>query len=142
APVIERVNNRKIELSTDYPDKPFVFRAHKPSLEIIVKNLIENAIKFNDKEIFKIAVGVKQIAQRVEISISDNGRGIPPEDKERIFEAFYQIEKDFTGNTGGAGLGLPLVKRLVRACGGEIDMRSEIGEGTTFIIKLPNRGEE
>jgi signal transduction histidine kinase len=138
ASMIEQANDKKIEFSIDCADKSFMIRSHKPSLESIFKNLIENAFKFNDKEILKVDIGIKRAAQKVEISISDNGRGIPPEDEDRIFEVFYQIEKDFTGNTCGAGLGLPLVKRLVRACGGDINMRSEIGRGTTFVIMLPD----
>ena len=104
---------------------------------MIMRNLVENAIKFNNKEVIKIAISVKKLAQELEISIHDNGRGIPAEDQGKIFEKFYQIEKFFTGNVEGAGLGLALVKRLVSAYRGQIDLKSEIGKGATFTITLP-----
>jgi signal transduction histidine kinase len=104
---------------------------------MIMRNLVENAIKFNDKEIIKISISVKKAAQELEISIYDNGRGIPAEDQGKVFEKFYQIEKFFTGNVEGAGLGLALVKRLVSAYGGQIDLKSEIGKGATFTVTVP-----
>ena len=99
-----------------------------------MRNLVENAIKLNDKEVTKISISVKKSVQELKISIFDNGPGIPAEDQVKIFDKFYQIEKFFTGNVEGAGLGLALVKRLVSAYGGQIDLRSEIGKGAAFSI--------
>jgi signal transduction histidine kinase len=136
-PMIEGIKDKKIELKIDCPDKCYMIRINKSHMDMIMRNLVENAIKFNDKEVIKINISVKKSAQELEISIYDNGRGIPAEDQGKIFEKFYQIEKFFTGNVEGAGLGLALVKRLVSAYGGQIDLKSEIGKGATFIVTFP-----
>ena len=136
-PMIEGIKDKKIELKIDCPDKCYKVRTNKSHRDMIMKNLVENAIKFNDKEVIKISLSVKKSAQELEISINDNGRGIPAEDQGKVFEKFYQIEKFFTGNVEGAGLGLALVKRLVSAYRGQIDLKSEIGKGATFTVTLP-----
>jgi signal transduction histidine kinase len=69
-----------------------------------------------------------------------NGRGIPAEEFEKIFQKFYQIEESFTGQVEGAGLGLALVKRLVEAHGGSIHIESKIGEGSIFSVTIPAAG--
>ena len=136
-PMIEGIKDKKIELKIDCPGKCYMIRINKSHMDMIMRNLVENAIKFNDKEVIKINISVKKSAQELEISIYDNGRGIPAEDQGKIFEKFYQIEKFFTGNVEGAGLGLALVKRLVSAYSGQIELKSEIGKGATFIVTFP-----
>jgi signal transduction histidine kinase len=136
-PMIEGIKDKRIELKIDCPDKCYMIRINKSHIDMIVRNLVENAIKFNDKEVIKISISVRKSAQELEISIYDNGRGIPAEDQGKIFEKFYQIEKFFTGNVEGAGLGLALVKRLVSVNGGQIDLKSEISKGATFTVTLP-----
>jgi len=136
-PMIEGIKDKKIELKIDCPDKCYMIRINKSHMDMIMRNFVENAIKFNDKEVIKITISVKKSAQELEISIYDNGRGIPAEDQGKVFEKFYQIEKFFTGNVEGAGLGLALVKRLVTAYGGQIDLKSEISKGATFTVTLP-----
>jgi signal transduction histidine kinase len=136
-PMIEGIKDKKIELRIDCPDKGYMIRINKSHMDMIMRNLVENAIKFNDKEVIKISISVKKSVQELEISIYDNGRGIPAEDQGKVFEKFYQIEKFFTGNVEGAGLGLALVKRLVSAYGGQIDLKSDIGKGATFTVTLP-----
>jgi signal transduction histidine kinase len=130
-PMIEGIKDKRIELKIDCPDQCYMVRINKSHMDMIMRNLVENAIKFNDKEVIKISISVKKFEQELEISIYDNGRGIPAEDQGKIFEKF------FTGNVEGAGLGLALVKRLVSAYGGQIDLKSEIGKGATFTVTLP-----
>ena len=103
----------------------------------IIGNLIENAIKFSDKDIAEISIFAKKIAKNIEFSITDNGPGIPNEEYERIFGTFYQVEKYFTGQVEGPGLGLAIVKRLIERVGGEIRVESKLGQGSTFIFTLP-----
>jgi signal transduction histidine kinase len=63
--------------------------------------------------------------------------GIPAEERDKIFQKFYQIENSFTGQVPGAGLGLALCKKVVEAMNGKIQLQSEIGKGTTFSVTLP-----
>ncbi|MDD4895043.1 MAG: HAMP domain-containing sensor histidine kinase, partial [Candidatus Omnitrophica bacterium] len=135
-PMVDKLKDKKIELNIDCPQEESVLHINKSSLDAIIKNLVENAIKFNDKEIARVSISVIKTAKNLEIEISDNGPGIPPEDRQKIFEQFYQVEKYFTGNVEGVGLGLALVKRLVNISGGEINLRSEIARGTTVIISF------
>ncbi|HRZ86329.1 MAG TPA: PAS domain-containing sensor histidine kinase [bacterium] len=135
--IVEGVTGKKTELTIDCPDTDARVRMPVQYMNLVIKNLIENAIKFNDKEVLKVSIAVKKEAHRIELSVSDNGCGIPPEEYEKIFEGFYQLEKYFTGNVAGAGVGLPLVKRIVTAFGGRISVRSEIAAGATFLLSFP-----
>jgi signal transduction histidine kinase len=76
-------------------------------------------------------------AGRVDIFVSDDGIGIPPEEKAKIFQKFYQIEASFTGQVQGMGLGLALVKRVAEAHGGDVRVESSLGSGSTFTLSLP-----
>ncbi len=135
--IVERAENKRIELNIDFLNENVKVNINESYFNLIIENLIENAIKFNDKEIIKINVQVGKMPGKVKISVSDNGRGIPPEEREKIFEKFYQIEKYFTANVEGAGLGLALVKRLINTHGGDIRLESEIGTGSRFTFTLP-----
>jgi len=68
---------------------------------------------------------------------TDDGPGIPPEDRERVFERFYQVEKTFCGQVPGAGLGLTMVKQTVEAHGGKVWVESQVGKGSSFSVQLP-----
>jgi len=128
---------RKIEFRLDCPDKDLRVRTSRGYLSIMINNLLENAVKFNDSPTVKISVSVAKTSEGVVISVGDNGRGIPAEDQEKIFERFYQVEKNFTGQVEGIGLGLALTKHLAGGLGGRIELASAIGKGSIFTIVLP-----
>lgn len=134
--IIKRVNDKKIEMDIDCQED-IRLKVNKKYFERIMENLIENAIKFNDKEIVKILVTAKKESGKMEISVTDNGIGIPNEEYERIFEKFYQVEKYFTGQVEGFGIGLAIVRRLVEELGGKIQVKSNLGQGTIFTFTLP-----
>ena len=136
-PVIKLAKDKKIDLDVRLLKSDVKVSMHPSHLNLIIGNLVENAIKFCDKEPAKITVSVEQANNVTSISVSDNGQGIPPEEKDKIFEKFYQVEKYSTGNVEGVGLGLALVKLLVDAYRGEISMDSEISKGSTFTVTLP-----
>lgn len=97
-------------------------------------NLISNAIKFTpDKG--HIFVGAKREGSFINVTISDSGCGMDENTLERIFDKFYQA--DTSRSTQGNGLGLPLVKRIVQLCEAVLEVKSKVGEGTTFVVKLP-----
>ena len=73
----------------------------------------------------------------IRFSFTDDGPGIPPEDRERVFDRFYQVEKTFCGQVPGAGLGLTMVKQTMEAHGGKVWIESRLGKGTTIFVQLP-----
>ncbi len=105
----------------------------------VFKNVIENAIKFNDKPKKEISITAEKKNGSVLIHIHDNGVGIPPEEREKVFQKFYQVENSFTGQIPGAGLGLALCKKVVEAMGGTISIESTIGVGTDVVLSLPEK---
>jgi signal transduction histidine kinase/DNA-binding response OmpR family regulator len=125
---------KRVETALDCPDETVALKMNSGHLDLIFNNLVENAIKFGDKDPVRVNVAVRKNAQRVEVSVSDNGRGIPPEETDKVFEKFYQIEKYFTGSVEGAGLGLAIVRRLVSAYGGSVRLSSRLGAGSTFTM--------
>ena len=99
-----------------------------------VRNVVENAFKFGAHH---LEIAGEDQKDAVIVRFSDDGPGIPPEDRERVFERFYQVEKDFCGQVPGAGLGLTMVKQTVEAHGGKVWVESQVGKGSSFFLKLP-----
>ncbi len=102
----------------------------------VLYNLLDNAVAHTGPE-GRITVTAWEEEDRVYISVADTGEGIPAEDLPLIFERFYRVDKSRTRSTGGTGLGLTIVKRLVEAHGGRIDVRSKPGQGATFTFSVP-----
>jgi PAS domain S-box-containing protein len=103
-------------------------------LERIFVNLLSNALKYSEPD-SPIVVNARQTDDRVEISVIDQGCGIPPEDLIHIFDRFYRVKK--ARKAEGIGLGLYITRMLVEAHGGTIRVESEVGEGSTFSFTLP-----
>lgn len=114
------------------------FESDRLSIEQIVGNLIENAVKYSDPaKPNRIEVAGRDLPGGwVEFTIADNGRGIAPKDHERIFELFRRSGRQ---DRPGEGLGLAFVRNSVRRLGGSIDVVSELGQGSTFVLKFPKR---
>src|SRR5512141_2900086 len=102
----------------------------------ILLNLLSNAVKFTP-EGGRIGINAKQADGSVEISVSDTGIGIAPEDQAKIFEEFRQVGSDYSHKIEGTGLGLTLAKKFVELHGGKIWVESEVGKGSTFTFTLP-----
>ncbi|MFZ7102052.1 MAG: ATP-binding protein [Peptococcaceae bacterium] len=114
--------------------RPLTYYGNEELLLQVWSNLFSNAIKFTpDKGM--IMTTLTQSTEWVTIVISDNGIGMTAEVQKHIFEKFYQADK--TRYSEGNGLGLTLVKRIIDLCGGKIQVQSEYGQGTTFVIRLP-----
>jgi two-component system sensor histidine kinase SenX3 len=105
-------------------------------LTLAVNNLIANAIQYSPDG-SRVGVGVRCDEGVVEISITDQGIGIPEDDLPRVFERFFRVDQARSRNTGGTGLGLSIVKHVVQNHGGDIRAWSQIGQGSTFTIRLP-----
>lgn len=97
-------------------------------------NLLTNAVKYTPKG-GSITVTLKNEEKFIAVSVADTGKGIPPEDRERIFDKYYQTDKSHSKR--GLGLGLAICKRIVQLCNGSLTVESEVGVGSTFTVKLP-----
>ena len=101
----------------------------------VVINLVSNAVKFSPGG--RVAVEVGRDGEAVRVSVVDTGRGIPPGDLERIFEPFRQASDTVPDGPRGTGLGLPIARQIVRAHGGDLQVSSTPGEGSTFWFAIP-----
>jgi two-component system phosphate regulon sensor histidine kinase PhoR len=99
-------------------------------------NLLNNAISYTPER-GSITVEAKPVSEGVEVSVIDNGIGIPPDDLPRIFERFYRVDKGRSRELGGTGLGLSIVKHIVEAHGGQVRVESKPGKGSRFSLFLP-----
>jgi two-component system phosphate regulon sensor histidine kinase PhoR len=130
-----RFAEKSLRVSLDDSGSALVW-ADPRALEQILTNLLDNAIKYTDPG-GRIDVGISGNGNRVEISVRDDGIGIPDEDRDRIFERFYRVDKARSRALGGTGLGLSIVKHLVQKLGGQISVESVVGGGSTFAFTLP-----
>lgn len=103
----------------------------------ILRNFISNAIKFTEQGEVRLSSRLSSSGQRIEFSVSDTGIGIAPENHAAVFDEFVQIENPIQTRHQGTGLGLPLSKRLAELLGGDVALRSAIGEGSTFTLSIP-----
>jgi two-component system phosphate regulon sensor histidine kinase PhoR len=112
-------------------------RADADRLQQVLFNIIENAVKYGQQG-GAVAIGGRHLPEdKVEMWVQDDGPGIPTESRERIFERFYRVDRARSRETGGTGLGLAIVKHIVQAHGGEVWVKSELGQGSTFFFTLP-----
>lgn len=134
AQMTEKFHHREIQL--EIASFPIEVKAERNQLMQILSHLISNAVKYSDAG-EPVIVQLTQADSWAMIQVSDKGCGIPLLEQSRIFEPFYRIDPSRTRSTGGTGMGLCIVKRLVECIGGKVELRSEPGNGSTFILKLP-----
>jgi signal transduction histidine kinase len=101
----------------------------------VITNLVGNAIKFTESG--EVAMVVERVASRLRIRITDQGIGMTPEEMERLFKPFQQVDGSITRRFGGTGLGLALSQRLMTMMNGQITVESEKGRGSTFTVEMP-----
>jgi two-component system phosphate regulon sensor histidine kinase PhoR len=118
---------------------PLVALGDEQRIAQVFTNLIGNALKFTEQD---GSVDVRLSRQNGEVvcRVRDTGCGIPPDELDRVFDRFYQVEKVVTRKSGGTGLGLAIVKNIVEAHGGRIWIESEVGQGTEVSFTLPGSG--
>lgn len=105
-------------------------------LERLLLNLLDNAIKYNRPE-GRITLRLSRSGDDAVLEVIDTGIGIPPESIPRLFERFYRVDKGRAREEGGTGLGLAIVKHVAQAHGGQVEVESRLGRGSTFRVKLP-----
>ena len=136
--VRERALRRRVDLTSEINSQLGDCRADERRVKQVLLNLLSNAIKFTP-EGGRISVTASVIGEYAEISVTDTGIGISTEDRQRIFEEFYQVKRDPAHKREGTGLGLALSKKFVELHGGRICVESEPGKGSTFTFTLPLR---
>ena len=132
---------KKIILQADIPDQCVEIMLDTDRYAQILNNLITNAIRYTPEQ-GTIIINLRQPGKGLVVSVSDNGSGIPADDLPHVFDRFYRADKSRSRASGGAGLGLAIVRQLVEAHGGEISVTSpagESGKGTRFEIRMPAR---
>jgi len=103
-----------------------------------LRNLLDNAVAYSPEKT-RVTVSTRRIGDVIELTVSDQGIGIPERDLERIFERFYRVDPARSRVTGGTGLGLAIVKHVTSAHGGRVTVTSREGAGSTFTLRLPAR---
>jgi two-component system, sensor histidine kinase and response regulator len=132
----EAARRKKITIQTDFPGEAVIALADVSALDQILDNLISNALKFSppDKQIF---LSVRAVNHHAECILRDEGPGFTAEDKARMFQRYGRLSARPTGGEPSTGLGLSIVRKLVRAMNGELLCDSEPEQGATFTIRLP-----
>ncbi len=132
-----KANENKTELVINVPqNKTINTKADKKRIRQVLINLIDNAIKYTDKESSKVTISFYDFHDNYLIEIKDNGVGIHEENLMRVFERFYRTDAGRSRDKGGSGLGLAIVKHIIEAHQQTISVRSNEGEGTTFSFTL------
>ena len=129
-------NAKNIQLTFYTEEKEIIMDFDEQKIQHIIYNLLSNAIKYTSEK-GKIVFHVKKENDKLCIKVKDNGQGISTKDQAFIFERFYKVDQPSSAKVDGVGIGLALTKELVGFLDGEILLKSELGEGSEFIIFLP-----
>ena len=127
---------KKVSFSTAFPPDMPDLTADPVHVANVLSNLIENAIKYSGEEV-NIDIVVLWNQQGVELTVSDNGFGIAPDERRKVFDKFYRSSHLPDKQIPGIGLGLSYVRQIIEAHHGSVSLRSELGEGTRITINLP-----
>jgi signal transduction histidine kinase/CheY-like chemotaxis protein len=129
--------NRSVSLVFDDPeDIPEMF-TDEGKVSQILRNFMSNALKFTEAGEIRVSAQLAGDGTRVIFSVADTGIGIAPEDQQRIFEEFTQVDSPLQRKIKGTGLGLPLTRKLAHLLGGEVRLESQLNLGSTFIAEIP-----
>ncbi|MBS0266456.1 MAG: PAS domain-containing protein [Planctomycetes bacterium] len=132
---VSKAERKEMRILTEPSAVPAVVFADEESLEQILDNLIDNAIKYTNPG-GTITVRWQTNSQQCLLEVEDTGIGIPQAHQLRIFERFYRVDRARSREQGGTGLGLSIVKHLVQQLGGTVSVSSKVGKGSTFAVEL------
>jgi hypothetical protein len=132
---------KNIDLRGVYQPGMPLLRQDMVKLQQILNNLLSNAIKFTP-EGGRVVLRAEVDGPHLVLTVQDTGVGIAPEEQELVFEKFRQAGNLMTREHGGTGLGLSIVRELSKLLGGEVSLQSELGRGSTFIVRLPTHLSE
>jgi PAS domain S-box-containing protein len=132
---------KKLTLSFDTPDIPITLESDRRRLTQVLSNLVRNAIKFTEKGSVFVSVVLKDKNQ-VLFEVKDTGPGIPAKDQKKLFKDFSQLQHTTAQNLEGTGLGLSISKKMMHLLGGQIGVKSKVGNGSTFWLSLAFKDPE
>jgi len=135
-------SNRDMRVTREVPGDPVPTIGDRDRILQVVINLLSNAIKYCEPGAGRVHLRLTRSATAAWLAVEDNGPGIRPEERERIFEKFHQIRSATKGKPHGAGLGLAICKAIIEGHGGRIWVESRTGGGSRFIFTLPARGAQ
>jgi len=127
---------RDIPIEVEEPSSRVTVVGDRRQLVSAVVNLLDNAVKFSDAG-EPIEVRARTDGTTVAIEVADHGIGIPASDVGRVFERFYRVDRARSRDTGGTGLGLAIVRHVMQNHDGEVEVHTNEGEGSTFVLRLP-----
>ncbi|WP_225354183.1 sensor histidine kinase [Lacticaseibacillus saniviri] len=133
----QQITQKQVHVMTEIPED-LTLQIDEMRLSQIIRNLLTNAIFYNHEAGNVLISATQKSNQQVELVVQDNGIGIESDEQQRIFERFYRVDKARSRNNGGTGLGLAIVAELVAKLDGKIQVNSQLGVGTRFVITLPN----
>lgn len=133
--VVPMAQRRGLSVSVQVDPAVEVVVSDRMRLKQVLLNLLGNSIKFTDEG--SVSVRAERDAEDLVITVADTGRGIPEAELERVFDDFYQVERTGDAKAAGAGLGLAVSRRLVEMLGGTLSVESELGAGSSFVVRLP-----
>jgi signal transduction histidine kinase len=128
-------------LNVEAGDPNLRFYGDRERVEQILLNLLSNAVKFTARG-GTVRITITEEADKICICVHDTGCGIPADKLEAVFEAFFQVEATRSRTYGGTGLGLAISRQLARSMGGDLTVKSALGEGSTFALSLPRGPSE
>ncbi len=137
ATATSQAREKGLVLEADRPSSPATVATDPDKLRQILRNLLSNAVKFTERGRIDVRVAIED--DMIVMEVRDTGIGISPEHFEKIFEPFWQVEQGSTRGVGGTGLGLGVSRRLARLLGGDITVKSTLGRGSTFTVRIPAR---
>ncbi len=132
----KRVDSGAVTLSLEIPENLPPLEVDALRFEQVMLNLLENSVAYSNPP-RRIVLSVMEDGNEMVVKVADNGIGIPPVDLPHIFERFYRVDKGRSRASGGTGLGLSIVKHIIQSHGGAVHAESELGKGTTIVIRLP-----
>jgi two-component system, OmpR family, sensor histidine kinase SenX3 len=131
----EAARRARLSLEVEAPGSPAVLGSAR-DLSLLVRNLVDNAIRYTRPD-GRISVRVATDGVWIVLEVRDTGVGIPSRDLHRVFERFYRVDRARSRETGGTGLGLAIVRHVAENHGGNVSVASELGQGSTFEVRLP-----
>ncbi len=134
--------NRAIAVGREVPGGPLAVMGDRDRLVQVVINLLSNALKYTEPGTGRVRLALSRVGGEARLEVADNGPGIRPEERERIFEKFHQIRDAARGKPEGTGLGLAICKTIVENHGGRIWVESVPGGGSCFVVTLPLAARE